>query len=360
MKKIGAFLRGKGFEFLFMIFSVLSVGYVTNRMSRMLYAFFSKDLSVWILLFLVLLLGYMFLYIKCKKEMKKTRNLYEGCSVILCFLLYLVMCLWVYDLITLFVSINQDRFYILPVIASILITFYGFVHAKKLYIQKYSMPISAFKKTIVLSDIHVGTFVDLNQLERIVQKVNSLHPKRIVIAGDLFDVEAFAYCDTQAIAKILSKLEAKEVYASLGNHDPDSNTQAIKDFYQETGIRLLIDEGIETEDALILGRDDITTNPNRLPLSSLISTRTKPILVIDHNPLGIQEAVSEGVACVVCGHTHRGQFFPANLFTKLAYGTNEFYGYHTIGNTLAVISSGAGFFQMPMRIGSNSEIVVLE
>lgn len=45
-----------------------------------------------------------------------------------------------------------------------------------------------------------------------------------------------------------------------------------------------------------------------------------------------------------------------DIFTKLAYGKR---GYYTDGTTQSVVSSGAGYFQMPMRVGSNSEIVVL-
>ena len=48
-----------------------------------------------------------------------------------------------------------------------------------------------------------------------------------------------------------------------------------------------------------------------------------------------------------------------DIFTKLAYRKRGYYGYYTDGTTKSVVSSGAGYFQMPMRVGSNSEIVVL-
>ena len=69
--------------------------------------------------------------------------------------------------------------------------------------------------------------------------------------------------------------------------------------------------------------------------------------------------MEQETALIVCGHTHKGQFFPADVFTKLAYGKQGFYGYFREEKTQSVVSSGAGYFQMPMRIGSNSEIVVL-
>ena len=51
-----------------------------------------------------------------KKEIKTTRNLYEICSVILCFLLYLVVFLWGYDLLDLLFHINQDLHCIVSIV----------------------------------------------------------------------------------------------------------------------------------------------------------------------------------------------------------------------------------------------------
>lgn len=63
---------------------------------------------------------------------------------------------------------------------------------------------------------------------------------------------------------------------------------------------------------------------------------------------------------MLCGHTHKGQFFPATFFTRLAYGKKDFYGFAKREETQSIVSAGTGYFQMPMRIGSNSEIVLIE
>lgn len=370
MKAFGHFIRGKGFEILFLLFSVLSVFYVSNRMGRMIFAFTDHDFKIVIFVILFVFSGYMLLYTKCGKEKKSTRTLYLICSVVLCFLLYLVLSLWIYDLANLLFHIEKEQWYLLPMLCSIGVTCYGFIHAKKLYVKKYEMELKGCEQRqniVLLSDIHVGTFVDFQQLEKIVSKVNELHPDQILIAGDLFDVDAFRYCDKARIADILRGFRAQEgVYAVLGNHDPNSLSTEIRDFYQNAKIHFLVDDVLETEHFILVGRDDITTNPNRKGLEELLSAHsaivngTKPKIVLDHNPLGIKEAAAERMDLIVCGHTHKGQFFPANVFTKMAYGKEEYYGFHKEQDTYSVISSGAGFFQMPMRIGSNSEIVLME
>lgn len=366
MKKFGKFIRGKAFAGLFSLFSLLSVFYVSDRMGRLSESFFSYDCNMVILAVLAVFMGYMLVYIRTSGEKKQTRNLYETCSVVLCFLLYLVIFLWVYDIGDVLLGIRQDRFYVIPVICSIVITFYGFIHAKKLFVREYEVFLHSAEKEqkiVLLSDIHVGSFVDFDQLNKIVETVNTISPDLVLIAGDLFDVEAFEYCDKPKIAEILRKLNPQgKIYAALGNHDPESASGKMQKFYQEADIRLLIDEAVFTEDFLLIGRDDVTTNPGRKKLEEIMEGTKKenrPCIVIDHNPLGIKEAEEEQADLVLCGHTHRGQFFPANVFTRLAYGKQGYYGYYKNGGTQSVVSSGAGYFQMPMRIGSNSEVVVL-
>lgn len=365
MKSFGTFIRGKGFSTLFSIFSFLSIFYVADRVGRLSESIFHHDFRLIVFSLLAILMGYMLFYIKSKKEIKTTRNLYEICSVILCFLLYLVVFLWGYDFADLLFHIDRDGYYIIPVVLSIGLAFYGFLHAKKLVVKEYhvSMPqLEKKKKAVLLSDIHVGTFVDLQQLAKIVEKVNALQADLVLIAGDMFDVEAFAYCDKAAIAKVLQKLEPKEnVFAVLGNHDPKSSTDEIKQFYKDAKIQLLIDQEVELKDFVLIGRDDVMTNPKRKSLYEIEkeSSSRKPRIVIDHNPSGIAEAVAQKADLIVCGHTHKGQFFPANIFTKLAYGKQGYYGYYREKSTQSIVSSGVGYFQMPMRIGSNSEIVAI-
>jgi len=79
---------------------------------------------------------------------------------------------------------------------------------------------------------------------------------------------------------------------------------------------------------------------------------------MDHNPSKIEEYGNE-IDLILSGHTHRGQMFPANLIIKALYAAD--YGrYQKDDNSPQVIvTSGAGTWGMPMRIGSNNEIVMI-
>lgn len=48
---------------------------------------------------------------------------------------------------------------------------------------------------------------------------------------------------------------------------------------------------------------------------------------------------------------------PINLLTKWANGERYFYGHEQFEQTHAIISSGAGLFQPPVKIGTSNEVV---
>ena len=58
------------------------------------------------------------------------------------------------------------------------------------------------------------------------------------------------------------------------------------------------------------------------------------------------------------GHTHRGQFFPFGFLTKIIYNGYD-YGLHNDNGFQIYITSGAGTWGPPIRIGAPPEIVVI-
>lgn len=81
-----------------------------------------------------------------------------------------------------------------------------------------------------------------------------------------------------------------------------------------------------------------------------------PLIVLDHTPSHIGE-YPNSVDLILCGHTHRGQIFPRSLFTKRLFTVD--YGLYRENDSspTVIVTSGAGAWGMPMRVGSDSEIV---
>lgn len=362
----GKFIRGKGFSMLFYLASVLLMFYLTIKIGNIVEYLFSINIYAAVFVTLAVLMFYMLCYFGSKKAEKRAKKLYEACGIVLCVLLNLTMCFFVFDFLDIFMSVKEGSWCLIPAAVGTLLSVYGFLHARHLIVKKYQIQLGEKKRDkrlVLLSDIHTGSFVNEKQLEKIVKRVNELDADMIFIAGDTFDVKAFETCNLSKLEQIFRKLCSKEgVYASLGNHDPLSSEKNVREFFEKSGICLLTDENVETEDFYVIGREDVTSCPDRKSLPEILPRERgkKPEILLDHNPGGIEEAIENRVALVLCGHTHKGQFFPATFFTRLAYGKKDFYGYAKREETQSIVSAGTGYFQMPMRIGSNSEIVLIE
>ena len=81
-----------------------------------------------------------------------------------------------------------------------------------------------------------------------------------------------------------------------------------------------------------------------------------PVVVMDHNPAHIGE-YGPDVDLILCGHTHKGQILPGSLITSRMYTVD--YGYYRAGESSpqVIVSSGVGAWGMPMRVGTDCEIV---
>ena len=243
----------------------------------------------------------------------------------------------------------------------------GYLYTKVIKTRTLTIPLglNAPYRMVLLSDLHLGAFVRQAHVKKLVEKINALHPDMVVISGDLIDVGNRILADAPALSQIageLAKIQAKDgVFAVLGNHDPYAGNEAFVRFLRESRIKLLHNEAVCFPGFNLVGRTDA-----RCGLRKIITSfekkidRSKPVIVLDHDPGNIPDAVSFGASLVLCGHTHKGQFFPATLFTKWANGKHYFYGHEIFGKTHAVITSGAGFFQLPVRIGTSNEIVLME
>ena len=241
---------------------------------------------------------------------------------------------------------------------------YGMLHAGKICVKRYPIRVENGGKpygVVLLSDLHIGYYVGKQHIEKIVKEVNRLDADLVLISGDLINAGNTKECpELKEVEELLSKISAKEgVYAVTGNHDPKREDPDFKDFLKESGIRLLEDEVLETKELTVIGRNSRTEA--RRSLSELTDGCVKrPFVVLDHDPLEIEEARKEGVDYLLCGHTHKGQIFPLNLFLRALYQKEEIWGCTRWGKTTLIVSAGSGYFSMPMRIGTDSEVVFLE
>ncbi len=250
---------------------------------------------------------------------------------------------------------------------------YGFVNARQIDHVSYEIPLEGKAdisdiKLVMISDLHLGAVGSESRLGSIVKEINGLEPDVICIAGDFFDTDYNSIRNPEKAIEAIKKLSATYgVYACLGNHDAGNTVSQMEAFLQSCNVQALKDEFVVIDNRLVLlGRLDASPiggygEVKRKKLADVFSHEglsDLAVVAMDHNPANIKEYEDE-VDLILSGHTHKGQLFPANIITDLLYEVD--YGYYKkdSGGPQVVVTSGIGAWGMPMRVGTDSEIVTI-
>jgi predicted MPP superfamily phosphohydrolase len=348
-----------------------------------------KALIYWPL-FLICSLSYLLVFFLRLNWMQSLRRI---AMVSLPALVYLFLALLILDAVRILLRItgvmpNNPVYFAaaagLALCFTVIMMIYGYFHARGIKTNYYEITLNkavneSFEGGIriaLISDLHVGSSVDRKWLGKIVDAVNDTKPDLICIAGDIFDNNVTALPDSEGITAELRRLNAVfGVFACQGNHDVDrmslrseSSVDRTQEFLKKAGVDFLLDEVSLIAGAFYLaGRRDfrpIGMANSRKSAVELISglDRTKPIIIMEHQPLSVPELDEAGVDLILSGHTHRGQFCPGNIATKYIYKNAGavHYGFWKGRTAQAVVSSGAGVWGPPIRIATDSEVAVLD
>ena len=241
---------------------------------------------------------------------------------------------------------------------------YGTYNSRRPVLRKYCLDIPGSPlplkslKAVLVSDVHLGSIVGKKRLQGLVRRINKRQPDVVLFAGDIIDGELRPFIE-QDMGDLLKKIQSGEgVFAILGNHEYyGGQYREIIKVLEESGVKVLRDESILLRESLyIIGRDDKYSR-DRKELSELMPgpENKLPILVLDHNPIDIHEAASNGIDLQFSGHTHTGQIWPLNYITARIFATH--WGYLRLGQLQVVVSNGYATWGPPIRIGNRPELV---
>lgn len=235
---------------------------------------------------------------------------------------------------------------------AVILSLYASVNARAITVRREQirgLPL----KIAHLSDVHIGS-IGASMLADIISKTNALEPDLILITGDLFDN---ATPNTRAVSAKLKAFAAPVMFTS-GNHEVYTGYDNVRQMLAPTQIRWLRNEAIEFEGIRIIGIDD----SYGVELLESVLSRTPPsaafTVLMSHQPRGFDVAVRHRIHLTLSGHVHNGQIWPFNYVVGLFYP--HLTGLHTHADAVLNVSTGTGFWGPPMRLGSNSEIVLLE
>lgn len=226
---------------------------------------------------------------------------------------------------------------------------------------KIDKPLTKPLRIAVASDLHIGRLFGVRAIDRLQQLMIRSGADMLLMPGDIMDDNTDAFNDyhmEQNLSELCSSLPGG-VYATLGNHDLYGHERPISEALQNAGIQLLNDEVLciehEGQPIWLVGRFD-NHKRQRVATTNLLAQvdTSQPVILLDHRPSDIDNHSQLPIDLQVSGHTHNGQIFPANFIVNAINRLG--YGYEQIGKGHFVVSSGYGFWGIPFRLGSRSEI----
>ncbi|WP_418633282.1 metallophosphoesterase [Ruminococcus sp.] len=260
---------------------------------------------------------------------------------------------------------------------------YGIFNARNIKVNEYSVTVNKscgsdkHLKAVLVADLHMGYAIGVDHITNMVKKINQQDADIVIIAGDIFDNSYDGMDDPEGIKAQLKSIKSKYgVYAVYGNHDIDEkilmgftfdwggkqlHSEKMTNFMKECNIKLINDESVLINDEFYLvGRRDTdkpgTEDGTRAEISELTKDldKTKPILVLSHEPDELQKTADAGADIDFSGHTHDGQLFPGNLTIGLFWENPC--GMIKKDNMYSIVTSGVGVYGTFMRVGTDAEI----
>lgn len=223
-------------------------------------------------------------------------------------------------------------------------------------------PISGGRLSIAMaSDLHLGTIVGPRRCEAIVATLNDLGADLILLPGDLVDEDLGPVIRGNLGEKLRGLRAPLGVFAVTGNHEYIGGVEPAVRYLRDHGITVLRDEVVELPCGVTLaGREDRSAGMGgvrRLELRTMLNgvDRARPLVLMDHQPFHLSEAVNAGVDLQLSGHTHHGQLWPLNAITNAVYELS--WGYMKKGGTYFYVSCGVGTWGPPVRTGNRPEVV---
>ncbi|MGL5507096.1 MAG: metallophosphoesterase [Paraclostridium sp.] len=279
--------------------------------------------------------------------MKIVKNMIKGIFIFIIFIGILITSLYVYSkyiepkiLITESYSINED-------------------------IQDKDDEI----KVVQFTDTQLGEFYSIEQLAKVVEKINKQDADIVVFTGDLIDrVSGYEYLEE--VPKILSSIEAKlGKFAVWGNHDyGGGGHNYYKHAMESAGFKVLENETEEInlengKSITVSGLDEVMfRTPKPEVIKNNISEDSFNLLLL-HEPDLIDNFINSNINLALAGHSHGGQveipFIGAIVTPPYAQKyTDGFYKISGDNKNRIYVNSGLGNTKMVFRFMNIPKISV--
>lgn len=243
---------------------------------------------------------------------------------------------------------------------------FDFLHPK---LEGLSRPLTIAQVT----DFHLGMFLDRSDLEKLVEKLNSLEFDALFITGDLFHSPM---TPVDVARPVLAGLKPRSIgnFAVLGNHDFYAGVQRSVDCIKQSGLTLLRDQWVSHNEGSatihIGGIDDPMVNwiwGAEFPKFGAFMKKAPDSeglrVLLSHRPNVLPVAARNFIDFTVSGHVHGGQIIVpiggTDRGVSIARIASVYtHGWYTEGDARMYLSRGVGLTFVPWRINCPPEIAL--
>lgn len=222
-------------------------------------------------------------------------------------------------------------------------------------------------RVVFVADLHVGSSQSLETSKEIIRKIQNENADFVILGGDITD----EYTTKEEMEEIYNMFGGFDTptYFVYGNHDRQPNAhlangptyteEELAHALEKNGIIVLDDKWIPiAEDFILMGRDDISTGVDRIPIEEIPPRpEGKYVLLVDHSPYIVDDTVKSRADLQLSGHTHAGQLFPLQYLYNIT--GFDAYGFYLHGYTDTFVSAGASGWSFPFRTEEHCEYNVI-
>jgi uncharacterized protein len=228
-------------------------------------------------------------------------------------------------------------------------------------------------RIVQISDIHFREFTEASFLKLVLHEVNALKGDLVALTGDYVSYGPMAKQKSinwaYECGELLTRIQCRQRYAILGNHDCIVNEAAAADALTTHGIPLLSNQAVPLERDgkriwLAGVNDALEGKPGPDFHKAIPKTAQRdgePVILLAHEPDILPTAAKHGVDLMLPGHTHGGQiripFVPPVYLPPL--GLKYIAGHFQLGATQLYVNRGIGAVGLPFRLNCPPEITVL-
>lgn len=212
---------------------------------------------------------------------------------------------------------------------------------------------------VQISDIQISENYPVEELEKLVTKINDLQPDIVLFTGDLYENYANYGPEDSVISMLNQITSAYGKYAIYGNRDYGGGaSRRYATIMEESGFTLLVNEGtfitLKDKEKIFLGGidDSLLSTPNiNQVLTDMQDQEANYHILLTHEPDVVDDFKDADFDLILAGHSHGGQVkipFFDGIVTSLAKKYTD--GFYDISETMQLyVNTGIGTSRYPIR-----------